>query len=58
MITPAYFEDDMNDLYSQMNVRNSEDIKKKAIEDVTAVLKQFGYDCGTETFLKIIGEEP
>ena len=43
MVTPAIYEDAINDSKSTMDC-------KKMIEDTVTVLKQFGYDSGAEVF--------
>lgn len=47
MITPAIYEDNMQELESSHNYN-------KAISDTVTVLKQFGYDAGAELFKRLL----
>lgn len=52
MITPAIFEDMMQEYADNLNKRNVNEIsiQNKALDDVIAVLKQHGYDAGADIF--------
>lgn len=56
MITPAQFEDIMNDYLDQMKNEksNREDIQRKALKDVDYILKQHGYDSGAKIFEEVM----
>lgn len=56
MITPAQFEDIMNDYLDQMKNEksNREDIQRKALKDVDYILKQYGYDSGAKIFEEVM----
>lgn len=54
MITPAQFEDIMNDYRDQMEKGNRSDIQQKALNDVDYILKQWGYDSGAEIFREVM----
>lgn len=51
MITPAIFEQTMKQHAGNMDTCLDEiDIQNKALDEVVAVLKQFGYDAGADIF--------
>ncbi len=56
MLTQAYFERQMKDYEEQIKrtPKDAETIKNKALNDVTHVLKQYGYDKGADIFNEII----
>ena len=54
MITPAQFEDIMEDYRDQMEKGNRSDIQQKALNDVDYILKQWGYDSGAEIFMEVM----
>ena len=56
MITPAQFEDIMNDYLDQMKSEknNPVDIQRKALKDVDYILKQYGYDSGAKIFEEVM----
>ena len=54
MITPAQFEDIMEDYRDQMKEDQKEYIQRKALKDVEYILKQFGYDSGAEIFMEVM----
>lgn len=57
MITPAQFEDIMNDYRDQIEKGNRSDIQQKALNDVDYILKQFGYDSGADIFREVMGND-
>jgi len=58
MITPAKFEDTMQEYEKQINntdrIAEKDDIRRKSTEDVIFILKQYGFDAGTEIYRKIL----
>lgn len=55
---PALFEDDMKELENAIkktsSVQESNKVKIKVIEEVTCILKQYGYDSGADIFDRIV----
>jgi hypothetical protein len=58
MLTPAQFEDIMEEYRDRKSntdrFAEKSDIQRKALKDVEYILKQFGYDSGSEIFMEVM----